>query len=96
MSQKETCVRLTVQVTPNAHRTEVVAMVDGAFKLRLRAPPVDGKANQALIRFLADALDLPKSAISIVSGHSGRRKVVEIAGDGMSPERVAALLLPVS
>lgn len=61
-----------------------------AVKLRLAAPPVDGAANEELLRFLATALDLPVSAITLVSGASGRAKSVEVAG--LSPAEVARRL----
>jgi uncharacterized protein (TIGR00251 family) len=59
-------------------------------KIRIAAPPVDGAANEALIRFLADALGVPKSAISIASGAAGRRK--RLAVDGVSRDRVLRAL----
>ena len=72
--------RLNVWVQPRASRTEVFGMHGDAVKIRLAAPPVDGAANDELIRFLADKLGVPGSAVSIASGHSGRRKVVEVEG----------------
>ena len=84
--------RLRVRVTPRAKRTALAGLVetDGkpALAIRLAAPPVDGAANQALIRFLADALALPKSAVRIASGETSRFKTVSLAG--LPPERVAA------
>jgi uncharacterized protein YggU (UPF0235/DUF167 family) len=59
-----------------------------ALAIRLAAPPVDGAANQALVRFLAGALGLPKSAVRIASGESSRLKTVALAG--IAPECVAA------
>lgn len=84
--------RLSVQVTPNASRSEVAGVTEGVLRIRLRAAPIDGKANEALIRFLADALSLPKSAVSIATGHAGRRKTVEIAGSAMTGEQMLARL----
>jgi uncharacterized protein (TIGR00251 family) len=55
-------------------------MEDGSFKIRLTAPPVDGAANEALIEFLSKALDLAKSQVEILSGHTGRDKRVRISG----------------
>ena len=60
-----------------------------ALKIRLAAPPVDGKANEALVRFLADVLDLPKSAVILKSGQTSRRKVLEVTGS--DPGRISAL-----
>lgn len=65
---------LTVHVQPGAKTTEVVGLYGDALKIRLAAPPVDGKANAALVDFLAGRLGLPKSAIELKSGQSSRRK----------------------
>lgn len=73
-------VELALQVQPRASRTEIVGPHGGALKLRLAAPPVDGEANDELIRFLAKALGVPKSAVEIVSGATGRRKRVRVMG----------------
>jgi len=65
-------------------------MDDGSLKIRLTAPPVDGAANEALVDFLSRTLDLSKSSIEIVSGHTSREKRVKISG--MSEEEVTQLL----
>lgn len=70
--------KLNVLVIPNASRNEIVGWHDGALKIRLAAPPVDGKANDELVRFLAKQLDLAPSEIEIEHGQSGRRKRVLI------------------
>jgi uncharacterized protein (TIGR00251 family) len=72
--------RLTVWVQPRASRTEVTGMHGDAVKIRLAAPPVDGAANEELIRFLADKLGVPRSAVTLAAGQSGRRKIVEVEG----------------
>ena len=73
--------RITLQVVPRASRTEVVgAYGDDALRLRLAAPPVDGKANRELLRFLSEALGVPARSLELVSGQTGRRKVVRVAG----------------
>jgi len=74
--------RLRVHVQPRAKRSEVAGRHGDAVKVRLAAPPVDGAANEELVRFLAEALDLPRRAVRIVSGLSARQKVVEV--DGLS------------
>jgi len=72
---------LAIRVTPRARHNEVVEILnDGSVKIRLTAPPVEGKANQALVEFLAEVLDVPRSNIEIVAGHSGRDKLVSILG----------------
>lgn len=55
-------------------------MEGGGHKIRLTAPPIDGAANEALVKFLSDTLSLPKSHIEIVSGHTSREKIVRISG----------------
>lgn len=70
---------ITVRVTPRARSNEIVEVLsDLTVKIRLTAPPVEGKANKALINFLSDILDLPKSRIEIVAGETGRDKIVSI------------------
>ena len=71
---------IDVRVIPRARRTESSGERDGAFVIRLAAPPVDGAANDALVEFLADTLNVPRRAVRIVSGERGRRKRVEIEG----------------
>lgn len=72
--------RLTVRVSPGASRSEVVGTEDGWLKMRLAAPPVDGKANKELIRFLSKTLKTPQRSITISSGASSRLKGVKISG----------------
>ena len=73
-------VRFRVYAQPRAARTEVVGEHDGAVKIRVAAPPVDGEANTELVRFLAKLLKRPPSSVRVVGGESGRRKIVEVAG----------------
>lgn len=70
---------LAIRVTPRARRNEIVEVLeDQTIKVRLTAPPVEGKANEALISFLAKVLDISESKIEIVAGHTGRDKLVSI------------------
>jgi hypothetical protein len=69
-------------VQPRASSTAVAGRHGDALKIRLAAPPVDGAANDALIRFLADRLGVARSAVTIAHGQSGRRKTVLVAGLG--------------
>jgi uncharacterized protein (TIGR00251 family) len=71
---------LTVKVTPNARANSLEGMHDGVLKVRIKAPPDKGKANEELVAFLADLLQVAKSQISILSGHAGRLKRIEIKG----------------
>lgn len=72
--------RLTVKVHPRARRSAVAGRSGEAYKLNLAAPPVDGKANQECIRFLAELAGVPQSRVRIVTGLTNRTKVVEIEG----------------
>ena len=65
---------IVFHVQPRAKRTEVVGWHGDAVKVRLKAPPVDGAANEELVRFVADRLGVPRSAVRIVSGRTSRRK----------------------
>jgi uncharacterized protein (TIGR00251 family) len=73
-------VSLSVRVQPRASKDEVAGALEGALKIRLRAPAVEGRANEALIVFLAELLKRPKSAVRIQSGEHSRTKRVEIHG----------------
>lgn len=71
--------RITIRVVPRSSKNQLLGpLPDGSFKVRLTAPPVDGKANEALIKLLSEYFDMPKSKIEIVRGAKGRNKVVEI------------------
>ena len=80
---------LQLAVQPGARRTGAEGLHDGALKLRLVAPPVEGKANEALVAWLADQLGLPKRAVRVARGTASRRKAVEIDA---APEAVARWL----
>lgn len=70
---------LAVRITPRASRNEISEILsDGTVKVRLTAPPVEGKANAALVDFLASVMDIPSSRIEIVAGKSGRDKLISI------------------
>jgi uncharacterized protein (TIGR00251 family) len=71
---------LTVRVQPRASKDEVAGEMGGALKVRLRAPAVEGRANEALVEFLAELLKTSRSAVSILSGERSRVKRVEIRG----------------
>ncbi len=70
--------RLTLHIQPGAKKTETAGLYGDALKIRLNAPPVDGKANAQLIAFIAGRLAVAKSAVSIKSGDTSRRKVLEV------------------
>jgi len=82
-------VRFDVRVQPRASRSEIVGEYDGAIRVRLSAPPVDGAANDALVDLLASELSVVRRNIAIVSGASPRNKTVAVAGvDVASVERL--------
>lgn len=81
--------RFEVRVQARASRTEIAGEYNGAIKVRLSAPPVDGAANDALVNLLADELSVPRRDVSIVSGASSRSKTVAVAGvDAAAVERL--------
>ena len=72
---------LQLSVVPNAKRTEVDGLHDGALRVRLAAPPIDGRANEALVAWLAKQLGVARRDVEVVRGESSRRKQVAIAVD---------------
>jgi uncharacterized protein (TIGR00251 family) len=82
-------VELTLHLQPRASRTELVGAHGNALKLRIAAPPVDGEANDELIRFLAKTLGVTKAQVTIVSGATGRKKRVRVEGVAIGVVRTA-------
>jgi uncharacterized protein (TIGR00251 family) len=82
--------RLTVKVHPRAKRSAMAGRIGDAWKLSLAAPPVDGKANEECVRFLAELARVPRSRVRIVMGLTSRVKVVEI--EGVAQEDLERLL----
>jgi uncharacterized protein (TIGR00251 family) len=78
--------RVRLRVAPGATRAGVVGRHGDAWKLRVTAPAEGGRANDAVVRLLADTLELPRTAVTLVSGHSARDKIVELAG--IEPEAI--------
>jgi len=70
--------KISVQIVPNAKTSELIGKVGMAWKIKIHAPAHDGKANTELIHFLATSLDVPKSEISILKGHSAKTKIIGI------------------
>lgn len=79
-SEKDGKLTFKVHVVPRASRSEIAGEHNGALRVRLAAPPVDGAANEELIRTLARALKLPRSAIEIAAGHRSKLKTVSVSG----------------
>jgi len=69
-----------VKVQPRARRNAIIGAVGDMLKLALTAPPVDGRANQAVIEFLAELFEIPRASVTIASGESSRNKVIRISG----------------
>jgi uncharacterized protein (TIGR00251 family) len=76
----EVSTRLRLRVSPGARRTELVGRHGDAWKVRVSAPAEDGRANAAVLKLLAERVGVPRRAISLVSGHSAREKVVQVDG----------------
>jgi uncharacterized protein (TIGR00251 family) len=92
--EKTGAVIVDLHVSPNAARTAVTGLHDGALSLRLKAPPVDGKANTALQAWLATALEVPRSAVELLRGQTARRKQFRVAASHVAQARWQALLPP--
>ncbi|HSO74305.1 MAG TPA: DUF167 domain-containing protein [Blastocatellia bacterium] len=90
INQKEGDVTLRVRVQPRASRTELIGEHAGAIKLKIAAPPVDGKANQECRRFLAQALGVRTGSVEIIAGESSRDKVIRVRN--ISADRVREAL----
>ena len=71
---------LAIKAMPNAPRSAIVGWMGDTLKVKLQAPPVDGKANAELCRFLAEALNLPRSSVALATGDTSRHKRVAISG----------------
>lgn len=78
---------LTLHVQPGAKRTEIAGVYGDALKIRLAAPPVDGKANAELVRFLARAFGVPQGAVTLLRGETSRQKTVRIDAPRLRPDR---------
>ncbi len=92
VTQRGEAVRFAVRVQPRASRSEVAGVHGDALKIRLAAPPVDGAANEALVRLLAELLGVPRRAVRIESGLGSRSKIVEV--DGVGADAVRRLARP--
>ena len=79
---------VSVRVVPRSSKEGVAGFEGGVLRIRLNAPPVEGKANEALVRFLAKAVGVPRSRITLVKGEKGRNKIVRV--DGITREALLA------
>jgi uncharacterized protein len=78
--EAQNAVILHVKLIPRAKQNEIVGIEGDALKIRLNAPPVQGRANEALVQFLADILDIPRANVEIVHGAASRHKVLRLHG----------------
>ena len=75
-------VTFRVRVQPGANKNEIVGVQQDALKVRISAPPLEGKANKALIQFLAKQLGVKRNQVEIMSGHTSRIKTIHVVGEG--------------
>ena len=79
-SEKDRGLTFAVRIVPRASRSEIAGEYNGALRIRIAAPPVEGAANRELIRLLAKIFKLPQNAVEIVSGAGSKSKIVRLAG----------------
>src|ERR1700730_12616339 len=91
LQTREGTVTFSARVQPRASKDEVAGVMGGALKVRLRAPALEDRANEALCEYLAEVLKTPKAAVRILSGHHSRSKRVEVRG--VTEQQVLALVL---
>ena len=87
---KEEQATIVVQVQPNASQNRVARFESGVWHLRIAAPPVKGKANQELLRFLSDVLEISQTSLTIEKGLTNKRKVIAVTG--LTQEQVGGRL----
>ena len=85
----------SIKIIPNASKTEFAGKTgDGAYRIRIQAPPVEGAANRELVRFLAGVLGVSKSQVAIVRGMTSRKKLVAVEGDQTELAKRMESLIP--
>lgn len=77
---KDNGITFTVRVQPRASQSKIVGEIEGSLKVKIAAPPVDGEANEELIRFLSKWFEVPKRQIEIISGETAKNKIIRIHG----------------
>ncbi|HVQ56043.1 MAG TPA: DUF167 domain-containing protein [Pyrinomonadaceae bacterium] len=88
--ENDVSITFSVRVIPRSPKAEIVGEYDGALKIKLKSPPVDGAANNELIRFLSKLLEVPKANIEIVAGETTRSKRIRVSG--ITSARTSAIL----
>jgi uncharacterized protein len=84
-------ISLTLHVQPGAKRSGIAGLHGEALKLRLAAPPVEGRANEALIKYIAELFDVPQRQVELRQGAQSRHKVVMVSGSALDPESLLKL-----
>ncbi len=79
-TEKDDALIFSVRVLPKSSKSEIVGEINGALKIKIKSPPVDGAANAELIKTLAEFFDVPKSAVEILRGQTSKTKQVKIVG----------------
>ncbi|MBI2851496.1 MAG: DUF167 domain-containing protein [Chloroflexi bacterium] len=77
---EEKTATIMVRVQPNARQNKIVRFAEGVWYIRIAAPAIEGKANETLVKFLGDALNVSKTSLSIKQGMRGRQKVITVSG----------------
>jgi uncharacterized protein len=94
IQESDSSVTFAIKVHPRAKKNTITSEIGDALKVSLTAPPIDGKANEACIEFFASLLKLPRSSVTIASGHSSCRKVIRIAGASAAAIRACSAGVP--
>jgi uncharacterized protein len=84
------CITLILHVQPGAKKTAIAGLHGDALKVRLHAPPVEGRANEALLRFIADFFKVPLRNVQLKQGEQSRHKRVEVSGSQIKPDTLLA------
>lgn len=79
-------ITLALHVQPGAKRSEIIGLHGDALKIRLSAPPIDGRANEAVLKFIAELFDVPLRNVTLKQGEQSRRKIVTITDSNINPE----------
>lgn len=96
LSEKSKGVRLRIHVQPNAKRNEIIGLHGESLKVKIKAPPEDGRANAELVAFIAEVLGVARAAVSLESGASSRAKMLLIVGVSAAQVRAALGITPPS
>ncbi len=96
LTARDNTITFAVRVQPRASQTVIVGALDGALKIRLAAPPVDGAANEELTRWLAKFFEVPRAAVEILSGATAKQKRIRVSGvqPAVAEQKLNAALTP--